>query len=260
VEPRQDAFHFEVLLQALNLGASTWSAGDMFIELPARSEGFSSSGGASLDCVPVSDRRIRLRGSVPPGQHDVSFTFQVPARGNATERFELRLPPRVAELRVLAEAGRTMHLRVAGFPPAQRTRSEQGQPLLVTQHTATGNNAALSSLSIELGGLPTPGPSRYLALLLALAFLVGGPAIATLLPASSRRKRQARRGPAGLSQARKLLLDECVLLHQARGEGRIGESAFTAARQALLDAIGRLELLRSDPVRPRPQRPDGGRP
>jgi hypothetical protein len=252
VEPREDAFFFQVLVQALNLGRVTWLPTGIEFELPAGAGSFSPGSAESLYAEAGPSGSVRLGGNVPPGQQETSFTFQVPSAHVDTARFSLGLPPRIAQARVLAVASRTMSLGVVGFPQATRTRSDQGDPVLVTELAATAAGTEPTRLDITIAGLPTGGGGRTVALLLAIgAFGLG------LLVALRRRGRPPNDAQAiqdDLRVASNLLLDELVALEAAHDQQQIPDPAWKLERASLLDAAARLELRITPTPAPRRKR------
>ncbi len=253
VEPRSDVFQFEVLLQLNNVGMVTWLPADISMHLPGGARAFTpKDSNSDLRFATNVDEVATLEGSVPPGAHDVGFSFQVPNDETSTAHFEFSLPPRVAEARILAEAGSHTTLAVDGFPPATRSTNPHGQVLLSTQTTVQNAGVSLTGLSLTLGGLPLGNSGRWYALLAALTLAVGGARVAWSSGGSSKnsRKETARQ----LAQAQELVLDELVQLHRARRAGRVGPRAYETARAVLIDALARLELTRSKSrtKRPRP--------
>jgi len=255
VEPRSDLFQFEVLLQLNNVGTVTWLPADISMRLPEGAQAFTSKDSNSgLRFAADGDEVATLHGTVPPGAHEVAFSFQVPNDEGSTAHFEFTLPPRVAEARILAEAGRHTTLMVDGFPPATRSTNPHGQVILATQTSVQAAGVPLDGLSLTLGGLPPGNSGRWYALLAALALAGGGIRIAWI---SGRSGRSARKEIAQqLSQARNLMLEELVQLHRARRAGQVGPQAYDTARGVLIDALARLELLRpkSKTKRSRPSR------
>ena len=253
VEPRSDIFQFEVLFQIHNPGPVTWLPTDISLRLPEGAQAFTpKESDSDLAFAAPDDEVAVLRGTVPPGAHDVGFSFQVPNDESSTAHFEFALPPRVAEARVLTEAGRRTTLTVDGFPPATRSTNPHGQTLLSAQTSMQATGAPLSELSLTVGGLPLGNSGRWYALLAALALVVGGVRIAW---ASSRKGKDAGKETARqLAQARTLMLDELVQLHRARRAGRVGPHAFDTARTVLIDALARLELAQPRPASRHPRR------
>ncbi|MFT3773817.1 MAG: fumarylacetoacetate hydrolase family protein [Minicystis sp.] len=171
---KEDAIQVEQLISVYNLGPISWMA-DTTFELPKGFKAFNkqeAGGDARIDEVP--GKGAALRGTFPPGRTDIDFRYQIPLDNEERQTLKLQLPPRVAQARVLAESSKTMALGVAGFPDAQRTQGRDGKRLLITEHQATRAEGGIPALEITLSGLPTPGPGRWVAVLLAVAALAAG--------------------------------------------------------------------------------------
>jgi hypothetical protein len=243
LHPRENGFHFEVFFRFLNVGQVTWLPQDLSLRLPDETTKtvFPRTPG-QLRFKPRGSSEVQLQGAVPPGQHDAAFRFEVPNPRLDSASFILSMPPRIAEMRVLADAARGMHLDVPGFPPASEAHGPRGQRLLTTQKVQRGTEPPLSVLTITLHNIPSSGAGRWVALALALIFASVGGTVAW--SARQRDKRSRRRASARLRHARRILVNELVALERARQESRIGPRTHAATRQRLIDAVARIELLR----------------
>jgi len=232
-----------VQFRFLNVGQVTWLPQNVSLRLPdevsklvlPRTPGelrFESRGPSG----------VTLQGAVPPGQHDAVFRFEVPNPEQQSASFTFSVPPRVAEMRILADAAKGMHLDVPGFPPASEAHGQRGERVLMTQKVHRGTEPALSTLTITLHNIPTSGAGSWIALVLAVVFMGGGGAVAW----SARHRDQPGRWrpDAQLRHARRILLDELVALERARHTSQIGPRTHQATHQRLIDALARIELLR----------------
>src|SRR5690606_2043827 len=160
-------------------------------------------------------------GTFTPGQHDVSFRFQVPKGGSDVASFDLGLPPRVAEIRVIAEASTSMGLEVDGFEPVRADVAPQtGKRVLVTRKVRDDPRRALGAFTVVLTGLPTPGLGRWIAVFIAVAVAAFGVLYAAGLldkVSSAKSENEAER-----RRARELLLAELVELERLHERGQIG--------------------------------------
>ena len=242
IEPRDDVFQFEMLFRFFNVGKVTWVPEDDFvIRLPQGWKGFSAQEGMQdTRAIAAGDEGFKLVGTFNPGQHDIGFRFQVPNDHVAERHFNLELPPHVAEMRVLAGASSTMSLEVEGFGPAQATRNDNGQRVLVAQRQLKPREAEMSSVSVRLRGIPTLGNGRWLAAggagLLAILGLV------SFLSGSSKQPGNSERSRRDTRQARRRLLDELIRLEEAKLGKRIGPRTYRETRKMLLHALARLEF------------------
>jgi hypothetical protein len=235
VQLREGEFVFDVLFRVFSLGRKTWVPSGVHLDLPLGMQAFESpapEGGAVAD----GPHGAKLVGSFPPGQKDVRMNFRLPAGERESEIFRLSLPPHVAEIRVITEYAPGMSLSVAGFEPVQQARGPEGTRVLVTRRALAPGEGALSSIAVELHGLPTVGPERWYAVALALLLAVAGLWF-SLRPG----RRSARLERADLHQARRLLLADLAALEKARAQDEVGPQTYERARRELLLALARLE-------------------
>ncbi len=245
VSLREDAIQVEQLVSVYNLGPVAWVA-DASMQLPKGFKAFTkqdSMDDARVEEVPGG---AALRGTFPPGRRELDFRYQVPLDEEAKQTLHLRLPPRVAQIRVIAEASRSMALEVAGFPPAQRVDGRDGKHLLVTELQVARAAGGVAALDVTLSGLPTQGPGRWIAV--ALAILAFGAGVAYFAQAGSGTPdADALRD---LDEAREALLGELVALERARKTGEIGPKTYARVRASLLDALARIVAM-IDEARPK---------
>ncbi|WP_437608136.1 carboxypeptidase-like regulatory domain-containing protein [Sorangium sp. So ce834] len=246
---RQDSIQVEQLFQVFNLGRVAWLPDETFA-LPPDYKAFNKSEGMDeVRFEEVKGTGVALRGTVSPGRHEGQFRWQVPLNGEERQTIRIELPPRMAQLRVMAEASKSMTLNVAGFPAAQRTQNRDGKKILITEKAGNRAEGGMRTIEITLGGLPTPGVGRWIALVLAGAAVIGGAALNFV------RRREGDRGPDDeerreLLEARDALLDEFVELERARKRGDVGPKTYDRVRTALLDALARIvNMIESTPAR-----------
>ncbi|XYH97069.1 carboxypeptidase-like regulatory domain-containing protein [Sorangium sp. So ce1128] len=246
---RQDSISVEQLFQVFNLGRVAWLPSETFA-LPPDYKAFNKTDAMDeMRFEEVKGTGVALRGTVSPGRHEGQFRWQVPFNQEERQTIRIELPPRIAQLRVMAEASRSMTLNVADFPAAQRTQNRDGKKILITEKQSSRAEGGLRTIEITLAGLPTPGVGRWVALLLAGATVIGGAALNLV------RRREADRGPDDeerreLLEARDALLDEFVELERARKRGDVGPKTYERVRGALLDALARLvAMIEARPAR-----------
>jgi hypothetical protein len=249
VSLREDAIEVQHLLSIINLGKTAWLANTP-IELPKGFKAFNkpdTNEDGRIDEVPGTGAAIR--GTFPPGERDLDFRYQVPLEGDATQALHLRLPQRVTQTRVLAEASRSMGLEVRGFSPARHVESRDGKRLLVTDFTARAPGEA-SAIDITLSNLPTRGPGRWIAVMLAVIAL--GVGIAYAAQASD----GSLDGDAkkDLAEAREALFGEIVALERAHKSGEVGPKTYMRVRASLLDALARIMSM-IEAAAPKPEAP-----
>jgi hypothetical protein len=240
IAPRDDVFQFEVLFRVFNMGNVTWLPEDVTMDLPRDFKAFRANESMNdTKFEQVAGKGAKLTGTFTPGQHDVSFRFQVPKSASETASFEVGLPPRVAEIRVIAEASTSMGLEVDGFEPVQSDVTPQtGDRVLVTRKVLQDPSSTLGAFSVVLTGLPTPGPGRWIAVLISVLVAAAGALYAGGYldkgPSSQAEKDDERR------RARELILAELVELERLHERGQVGPRAFARSREQLLDAVARI--------------------
>lgn len=228
-EIKDDRLQVQQAFKIFNFGRTAWVPQELIVPLPPNHTAFATQQGMTdvgVDDVP--GKGVKLRGTFPPGQHVVEFRWQLPYSGESEISFDVGMTPHMAAARVIAPASKDMRLDVAGFPPPQSTTDNQGQRALVTERQIRREDTPLTSVNIALRGLPTEGPGKIVATLLAF----GGIAIGLVLGS----KKQVARDPR---TERAHLLGEVEALEKAHAAGDVGPKTYERARRALLDEIAR---------------------
>jgi hypothetical protein len=240
IETRDDVFQFEVLFRVFNVGQLTWVPKDVVVELPKGFKAFKAQEGMTdVHFEQVDNVGARFKGTFSPGQNEASFRFQMPKSNEDSASFRLTLPPHVAEMRVIAEASSTMSLEVNGFQPPVPTANQNGQRVLVSVKQLQRRDEEIKDFVATLSGIPTPGPGRWVAVLVALCMAIGGvfAARGAFDDASG-----GKDAAADKRRAREILLRELIALEAARRAERIGPRSYDQSRLRLIDAIARLGL------------------
>lgn len=247
-EVKDDRVQVQQMFKVYNFGKNAWVPKDLVVALPKNFTAFTSQQGMNdvgVDAVP--GKGVRIRGTFTPGQHMLDFRWQLPYSREAEVRFDVGMTPRTAAARVIAPASRDTTLEVPGFPPAQSTNDGIGQRALITEKQLRREDAALSTVSVVLRGLPTEGPGKIIATILAAGGLLAG----LVLGAQKRSKR-------GHEAERERLLAELEGLERARLAREVGPKTYEKARREILDALTRTfadEAPTAKPARrsPRPR-------
>lgn len=249
VETRDDVFQFQVMLRVINVGAITWVPQGVGMRLPPGFKAFAAERGMTDARFEVDGTTgARLLGTYTPGQHDVSFRFQLDKARDPSATFTLGLLPRVYEMRVIAAASPTMQLAVGGFEEPRTDRTQNGQRVLVTRKQFDPAEK-VDAFTIDLSGLPVPGPGRWIAALLAAA-LAGSGLAAARGYLSFDAPGKLRRDEEVLA-ARELILKELVAVERARRAGELGPRAHSDAKKTLVAALARLGPGALEATRPR---------
>jgi hypothetical protein len=228
-EVREDRIQVEQVLTLHNLGRVAWQPEDLRMALPEGFTGFTTQASMSDQGADEVQGAARLRGTFPPGHHVVDFRWQLPWSGSTDLDFSVALPPHVAVARVMMPAASEIKLVARGFPPAEIRHDSQGQRFLVTERHLRPEDAKLTALAIGIHGLPTPGPERLLATLLAACTVATGIAFAFF--------RRSPRSTTEFATVRATLLDDLWELERGHIAGTIGPKTYERARSDLVDAL-----------------------
>jgi hypothetical protein len=230
-ELRDDRIQIEEALTIYNLGRTAWQPDDVRMALPEGFTAFNAQATMSDQGVDEIDGTAKLRGTFPPGRHAIQFRWQLPWSNDKDVDFDVGLPPHVAIARVMMPANSAVKLSATDFPAPELRHDDQGQSFLVTERRLRPDDARLSSLSIGIHDLPTSGPGRVIATLLAGCAVGAG----LLLAAMGRRTGSGR--SSDVKRARDMLLEELEGLERAHTGGQVGPRTYERARRELLEAL-----------------------
>jgi hypothetical protein len=231
-EVRDDRIQVEQALTIYNLGKTAWLPDDVRMTLPAGFTAFNAQASMSDQGVDEVEGSARLRGTFAPGRHAVEFRWQVPWSGDKDVDFQVGFPPHVAIARVMMPATSDIKLVAEGFPPTEVRHDQQGQSFLVTEKRLRPEDPKLTSLAMGIHDLPTSGPGRWLATLLAAC----GVAVGLVLALSG----QGRGGSGGDPKSnRASILEELAELERGREAGDVGPKTYERTRRELIDALAR---------------------
>jgi hypothetical protein len=233
-ELRDDRIQVEEALTVYNLGKTAWQPDDVRMALPEGYTAFNAQASMSDQGVDEANGGAKLRGTFAPGRHAVQFRWQLPWSGDKDVDFDVGLLPHVAIARVMMPATASVKLSAATFPPPEVRHDDQGQSFLVTERRLRPDDARLTSLSIGIHDLPTQGPGRLVASLIALSSIVAG-----LVIAGQGRRRREPPTDTDARRERKALLEELADLERAHSSGDVGPRTYEKARRELLESIAR---------------------
>ena len=238
VEPKDDVFQFEVVYDLYNLGKTTWVPEGLNLRLPNRWKAFNAQQSADDVRVESLDDGVRITGAVPPGQHQITYTFQVPRENTSNANFEIDLPPNTMMAKVGLASGRRSELTVEGFADPEPMANQNGQRMLVAAKTFDRSVQMPTEIKFEVRGLPTVGPGRIVAGIIAFALAAVG-----LFMGLTRRGRSkaAKQAHSLQDRARERLIEELTILESAKVGGRIGPLTYEETRRTLVEALVRLE-------------------
>jgi hypothetical protein len=230
-EVRDDRIQIEEAFTIYNLGRSAWQPDDVRLALPSGFKAFRAQMSMSDQGVDETPTGAHLHGTFPPGQHPVEFSWQLPWSGGSDVDIDVGLPPHTAIARLMIPASGGVKIEAPGFPPADARHDARGQNFLVTERRVRPDDPRLSSVTVGLRGLPSPGPGRYIAAGIAALGIAAGLYFAL-------RGRGAASGGDAVP-ATQSVLDELLALERARAEGEVGPRTYEKARRELLDALAR---------------------
>lgn len=254
---KDDSFAIDHRIRTLNMGRTAFVADGVSMRLPAGAFAFNTEEGMGDSGATMKERDgiATLTGTLPPGQGELFYRYQLPLAGDTTQTLELPVLPRVVLTTVLVGAGPKMGMSVDGFPRAQPDRGHDGQRVLRTARQpdlSAGLQGLLQDtrpgmVAVTISGIPTPGPWRWMALALA-TLLVGGSAW-YLYGTGGRSRAAVAERREDMLEAQKTLLGELALLEIARRSGEVGPKSYERLRAALLDALARiLARLEAEPA------------
>jgi hypothetical protein len=245
---REDAISVEQHMTILNVDPVAWVPEGAVIGLPEDYKAFVKPDGmgGAVRWDEVKGEGAALSGTITPGQHESGFRYQVPLSGDGKQTIKIRLPAKVFQIGVMAEASKSMGLEVSGFPAPQRTE-RNGRKVLVTKKQSAGPGDEMRTVEITLSGLPVAGPGRWIALSLGAAVAFAGAFYLSKRKNDGELPEDAR---LDLEEAKKALLDEIVALERAHKSGEVGPKTYARVRTALLDALARI-VHRLEAGRPR---------
>ena len=234
VEMKDDRVQIQEALSIWNFGPVAWVPQNLVLSLPPEYTGFSSQQGMTDTGVDnVEGKGVRLRGTFAPGRHDVEFRWQLPYNGERDVAIEAGMPPHLAAARAMAPASRTMSFVATGFPAAISKTDNQGQRILISEKQMTRGEAPLTNVHIELRDLPTAGPGRYIATVLAMLTVATGIA----LGARKKPVRDRAQEKKDAKDTRRRLLADLEELERAHRAGDIGPQTYARSRRELVDQI-----------------------
>lgn len=183
-----------------------------------------------------------LRGSLPPGTVNLAWGYDLPVSGGDLEIL-VEFPMRFFGLQVIAEAIPDLDVEVSGGLPAMQRLDTQGEPCRdsvrtegcawITQIRRSPTDAEISSITIHLSGIPGPGPVRWIAVVLLIAFLFAG---AILFVTAGRKGSPA----AARKQQRRALQEEAEVLAEELESGEVGPQYHARRRAEIVRELATL--------------------
>lgn len=128
------------------------------------------------------EHAIAMRGSLPPGTVQLAYAYDIPI-GDEDLSIPVAIPFPYFGLQILAEAIPGLTMNVVGLS-GERRLDQHGQPCESSQVDPTcawvavsqrsPEDALVERLTIQLRGIPGPSPVRWIVVVLAVLFVLGG--------------------------------------------------------------------------------------
>lgn len=249
IELRESRAHVTQRLQLINLGQETYVfpvRGQRY-ELPHGFLAFQSEPVMTDQHVSEAPGGVQIVGSLPPGGVVLAWAFDVPLSG-ASLTLVFPVHVRTYQMRVTCDAPEGLRMNVDAIAPG--TNSEtlgpasqfsrpiaaemEGRGVLLSDLERVPADPPLQRIEVRLTGIPTPGPLRWIAVVLALLLVGGGLVLAVSGRAATVDRLAARKA------RREALLAEAQALAADRARGDAGPK-FVARRRAEL--VSELALL-----------------
>jgi hypothetical protein len=240
VEARPEEFFVEVVLQISNPNKQRHLPVGVGFTLPNGHRSFQTESTPSGLRLRLNGSEVQLEGPVTRGVQQASFAFAIPTGGEEQFSFRMTMPPGTAEVQVGWVGPHGSDINVEGFSQAIPGHLPNGMKLLVVRRDFDGSLVDRPVIACNINGLPTKGPARTIAALIAIVLVVGG--LAGGLRLSLRRHgKAAARGREELVAGRALLIEELVFVERAWNDKVIGQETYETTRRELLQAAVRVE-------------------
>lgn len=241
VELRDDRMHVTQQIQLVNRGQSTYvlPTDGKLVKLPEGFLAFQTEPVMTDQRISVStDVGFRLFGSIPPGEVELAWAYDLSMHGATEMRFSAPVPFNVYMFQVIADAPEGLQLEIDGMP-TPHTFEDQGRRLLGSGLQRTSpSDPPFREAAITISGIPGPGPARWVAVFFAL--FVGVVGIFYGLTGGAR----AQSASAARAQRKQELLDEAVELETLQASGEVGPKFKARRTEAIVAELSM--ILRED--------------
>jgi hypothetical protein len=178
------------------------------------------------------DGKIWLEGSLPPGQTQVAYGFDLKSSGSEFS-YRQPVPFRLVVAEVYAERAPHMKLRAVGMPEAEQVDIE-GRAFLATRLARRPQSPRLPSIEVHLTNLPGPGVGRWIAV--GLAVMLMGLGLSSYLSGGDRRLMER----AAARAERERLLADAVRIEQQKEKGKLDEKAHARLRDRVVTRLAEI--------------------
>jgi hypothetical protein len=236
-EVKDDRVQAEQAFMFFNFGKSAWKPINLVVPLPKGHRAVTAQQGMTdVGVDPVENEGVRIRGTFGPGEHQVSFRWQLPYEGEDTLKVDLGMPPNLATSRVITAASPTMKLQVDGFPPALDRTNEQGERVLITEKRLERGDK-LDRIDISVTGIPLTGIDNRFRWALTIATLL---AIAWACYTAIRQNTVGTAKRAGAAKdTRERILETLLELERGHKTGDVGPKTYEKEKRVLIDELAR---------------------
>jgi hypothetical protein len=239
IEVRDERLKVVQQARLINIGTKTYvfPNGGQLIKLPAGHKAFQTEDVMTDQHLKEEpEHGFKITGSIVPGETTLTWGFDLPY-DTTTVDLSFDLPWVTFAYRVLSDAAPGMKLAVDDMP-APELHDDNGRRFWVSEVVKRVGDPPLRSLKIHVSGIPGPGPTRVIALVVALFVLAGGIWFARQQPPAA----TAGMGADGVpfEQRKADLIAQAARLESERSRDEIGPEFYA---QQLADLEERLAAL-----------------
>jgi hypothetical protein len=175
IEVRDERLKVVQQARLINIGSKTYvfPDGGQLIKLPPGWKAFQSEEiMTDQHLKEEADQGFKISGSLAPGEITLTWGFDFPYDSTKVD-LQFDLPWVTFAYRVLADAAPGMTLTVDEMP-APELHDDNGRRFWVSEVVKRVGDPPLRTLNVHVSGIPGPGPTRIIALVVALFVLAGG--------------------------------------------------------------------------------------
>jgi hypothetical protein len=175
IEVRDERLKVVQQARLINIGTKTYvfPDGGLLIKLPAGHKAFQAEEVMTDQHLKEEAAQgFKMTGSIAPGEVTLTWGFDVPYDTTKVD-LTFDLPWVTFAYRVLVDAAPGMTLAVDDMP-APELHDDNGRRFWVSEVVKRVGDPPLRRLKIHVSGIPGPGPTRVIALVVAIFVLAGG--------------------------------------------------------------------------------------
>jgi hypothetical protein len=203
------------------------------VQLPRGVVAFQSRASMGDQRVVPTDEGFRLEGSVPPGNHELVWAYDLPLTGDT---FELEMPMAFKSTmghRVIVDQVEGMSAEVEGMPDAF-AHTMNGKRYLIVERRMRATDPPIETLRVRLTNIPAEGSLRAWAVWISAALVLLG-----LVSFLTARARPVRSSPMREAEVTRLV-GEIRSLDRDRADGSIGPEYHQRAREEKMAELAEL--------------------